>query len=137
MTRYIEWDFDTMQATEYERAGECNGCGECCTGKLSYNFQRRSAAEQFDMRARGGGSAVNGKGIWQEVRDGDLHIFRQFVSYEANGTRCQFLRGHLCAIHATGAPMICQLFPIAPREIAPFPSCSYGFYEVATWPIMP
>jgi hypothetical protein len=43
----------------------------------------------------------------------------------------------LCAIHATGAPMICQLFPIAPREIAAFPSCSYSFYEVATWTIVP
>lgn len=134
MTRYIEWDFETMTATEYERSGECNGCAACCTGALHYNFQRRNQAEQYDMRGRGGGSAVNGNGIWQEIRDGDLRIFRQFAGYEPNGTRCAQLCGRLCRIHVA-APMICQLFPITPREIATFPECSYQFCVVATWPI--
>jgi Fe-S-cluster containining protein len=137
MTRYIEYDFPRNVATEYERYGACNGCGACCTGRLRYNFQRRSEAETFDMRQRGGGSAMNGKGIWQEVCDGDLHIFRQFVEHEPDGTQCTYLRGNLCAIHLADAPMICKLFPISPREIAPFPECSYVFFAVNAWPIVP
>lgn len=28
--RYFEFDIDSHTVTEYERIGECNGCGACC-----------------------------------------------------------------------------------------------------------
>lgn len=138
MMHYIEWDFDRMIATEYERQGECNGCGECCTGEQHFNFQNKGGTVKVtDIRQELGGTHwVNGKGIWQEVRDGDTRLFRQFVAYVPTGKPCASLQDNKCALQVLlRKPALCQLWPAAPREIAPFSDCSYSFVRVTEWPI--
>jgi len=136
MTHYVEWDFERKVATEYERRGWCNGCGECCTGELHYQYFPQPDSDIKSTREMyGGGPSVNGEGAWQEIREGDLRIFRQLTTYDPTGRLCPSLAGNVCTLHLTGKPMICQLWPVAPREIVPFTKCSFSFVKVDEWPI--
>jgi hypothetical protein len=133
--RYFEWDFEALVVTEYARSGECNNCGDCCGGEVHYAFQRRDINEQIDMRATGGGYVMDGTGIWQEIQDGDVRLFRKFQRYESTGTVCGNLVDNKCALQSIGKPLLCQLWPVAPREIEVFLRCSYAFAKLAEWPI--
>jgi hypothetical protein len=135
MTRYIEWDFDRMLATEYERLGECNGCGACCSGELHYAIYSQDDCQGANETKRryGGGPGPEWKSTWQEVWQGELRIYRRLLKYDPTGRVCPELAGDRCGLHGAGKPMICQLWPIAPREIEPFAECSYSFVKIAEW----
>ena len=124
---FYTWDYDRQVVETWERSGDCNGCGDCCLGEVTYIFQRRDINEQIDMRETGGGYVLDGTGVWLEAHNGDQRLFRKFSKYEPTSKVCPHLADHKCALHALGKPMLCQLWPISPLEIAAFPRCSYTF----------
>jgi hypothetical protein len=137
MSRYIDWDFDRMTATEYERQGECCACGQCCTGEVCYIFYGAVANEESEvMKARGGGVGADREGVWQEVQESELRIYRKFVEHIQTDHVCpELVEGSKCGRHGPDKPKFCILWPISPREIAPFQGCSYAFVKIAEWPI--
>lgn len=131
MTRYIEWDFDRMIATLYEREGECNNCGRCCGDSIYYAFQYPDDADVNDINMYlGGGDRTDLKGIWQEVIYNNKRLFRKFIKYEQDGKICRHRVNGLCNIHDEQEPIFCLLWPISPTEVALFPECSYRFIKI-------
>lgn len=122
--RYTEWDYDTRTQTEYERHGECNGCGDCCRVTITYT------------RVSPQSETTTGEGIWQEVDKSGERIFRKLLSTTFNGAICPELsKDNRCSCHGADKPTICQLWPVAPRDIEPFPRCGYSFVKIGEWPI--
>lgn len=136
MTRYIEWDYERGIATEYERHGECNGCGDCCRSEVAFDFQKLAADEPNGAgRERGGGASTDGQGVWQEVDDGNQRTFRRLRGIWFCDQPCSQLGpGDHCVIHQS-KPKFCALWPVSPRDTISFPMCGYSFCKLREWEI--
>lgn len=132
MTRYIRWDYDANEAIEYERNGECNGCGACCIAKISFRV-----AGTYNVDNNNGGDGTTEKGVWTElVFDNEARRFWQVYEIDtANVVPCSALQpGYRCAFH-NHANNLCTEWPLAPEHVTPFSDCSFTFTEINRWPI--
>ena len=131
--RYFEWNYDTHEVVEYERAGECNCCGDCCRAVVHF-----VACTSKPEGWRASGETTDRLGVWAEASpDGAPR-------YLIKLTKVEWPEGHVgcagldvnnkCSGHATKIS-ICAYWPFHPSHVTPFPHCSYLFKEVARWPI--
>lgn len=127
---YFEIDYDADSVTEYERQGECNGCGECCIAVIKFmvagELQKRQGWD-----SRNGGETTDGKGKWQGVWINNRWRFFKLMSVENDPAhRCPMLsQDNRCRIHA-GKNLLSREWPMAPTQVEPFKNCSYSFREV-------
>ncbi len=130
---FYEWDYDTNEVIEYRREGECNGCGECCMALIHYRFSRRAVPE--DRIPATGGDATDGEGVWFETQRGNLRRFFKYGEIGEIGSHvCSKLNSDLtCAVQAFKG-LYNKMWPMNPRQITPFPSCSYTMTEINRWP---
>lgn len=127
--RYIDWDCDNHIAIEYERSGECNGCGACCLTTIRFNIQQSKHPQQ-------GGKGVTDKGIWTEISRGHVRRFFQFLPVDPSVySRCPMLGydDHKCLLHEKGKVLVQSEWPFSPQNVTPFPTCSYSFREINRW----
>lgn len=135
--RFFEWDYENQIVVEYERLGDCNGCGDCCHAVIQFMVAGKFHEGQSDWEMRGnGGSSTNGQGVWNEIRIGEQRRFFQVNEVRTQGgTRCSSLTDDMrCGIHQT-KPLLHKAWPMAPQQVTPFERCSYTFREIARWPI--
>ena len=128
---FIDWNYNTMIGTEYERRGECNQCGTCC--KTTINIRMVDGDKTTH-----GGVTTDGIDRWSEV---PTKYCREFVKFymptldkEEEPARCSALGfDNQCVLHDYDKPWVCQVWPTAPSDIIPFKKCSYEFVEVDNW----
>lgn len=131
--RYIDWNYDTHEAVEYKRTGECNMCGECCMARISFDVDWKRE------NARDGGMGVpddEKNGIWTEWTDGVSRHFWRFHSVDPSiYSPCPMLRydSHKCLLHEGGKRLIHWGWPFSPQNVTPFRRCSYQFEEISRW----
>jgi len=127
---FIEWNYDTLVAREYERSGECNGCGDCCRTVFNMKMFGGEKTEH-------GGLAVDGKGIWTEIvsdsEDEDDREFIRFSITEEDRPCSALLPDGKCTQHGPRKQWCCRVFPTSPRDIDSLPNCSYEFTEIRNW----
>jgi Fe-S-cluster containining protein len=135
--RFFEWDYDNLVVIEYERLGECNGCGDCCIALIPFTIagQPKEVAESWEG-AGSGGAATTGTGVWNEVRVGATRRFFRVGEIDASTRqRCPHLtENNQCAIHLT-KPLFHKAWPLSPRHVTALERCSYSFREVGRWPL--
>jgi Fe-S-cluster containining protein len=137
--RYFEWDYNNNVVVEYERLGECNGCGDCCMALI--RFFVTTKAQTTDRQetwyiAGNGGVSTTGMGVWSEVQIGGKRRFYEVLEVSPGGKTCPHLtEDKRCDIHAT-KPLFHKVWPIMPSQVTPFERCSYSFREVGRRPIV-
>lgn len=133
--RYFEWDYTQGQVIQYERAGECNGCGACCLARVSYNITLQPIGGEV-AAGRNGCETTNEQGRWFEVEVDGLRAFYGEPRIDfSTGFRCPALSLELrCTEHARKQG-VCETWPINPAQVQPFEECSYTFKEVGRWPL--
>lgn len=156
--RYIQWNYDTNTATEYERMGDCSRCGACCKAIISFTAIRYpdlgpnvTLYDEVDDDGyprediRDGGYFVDGTGKWQEVvrKDGVRRFFKvteidaseKALSEHACSALINDSEGKpACSVHDTKS-LLCSAWPMAPEHVAPFPECTYEFVPINEWQI--
>jgi hypothetical protein len=134
--QFYEWNYDEGVVILYQRLGDCNSCGDCCTAAIRFAVAGavKPGLTPWEENANGG-AMTNGEGVWAEVRvNGERRYFQQ-VSAEPGASRCTNLtEDNRCAIHAS-KPLFHKAWPITPRQMASFTRCSYSFREIARWPL--
>lgn len=112
--RFFDYDYNTREVIEYERVGECNHCGDCCTTRIDFH-----------------GIGHKGRGIWACVTEpGSEDFFQQVARVgEIGGEVCQQYTGKGCGIYPDRLRM-CRTWPMSPAQLAIFPRCSYTFKEI-------
>lgn len=132
MTTYFEWDYDQRRVTEYKRSGKCNQCGACCRAFITFTHVMPPRAGD----SKKGGPTTDGRGVWQEVNEGRWRYFYA-ITIEDGELHCQCLtEDNRCKAHDDPErSKICQVWPITPSNIAPFPECGWSFEVVNHWPI--
>jgi Fe-S-cluster containining protein len=133
MPRYIRWDYDNKIATEFERQGDCNGCGACCRALIE--FRVHGNLQDDDPRNLGDGVAVDAEGIWAEVSDDENRRYFQVttIDHHPEEKPCSKLgEDKKCMVHFD-KPRICSVWPVIPDQVTPFPDCSYSFNEIQRW----
>jgi hypothetical protein len=133
--RYLEWDFDNDLLIEYERLGECNGCGQCC--KAVIHFTAANFNSPVRHNPRNGGPTTDNQGVWTAVMNeqGQTRFFKITAIEDIPDHACGRLTDdNRCRIQ-TGKPRICTAWPISPSQVAPFGQCSYTFREIERWKI--
>lgn len=132
MTDYIRWDFDKKEATKFERVGDCNGCGACCRSLIKF----RVGGHPINDDPRNLSDAIGATdGVWAEVSNDDKRRFFQVESIEHNPEEkpcSQVSDDNKCMVHFD-KPHICDVWPVIPEQVTPFPECSYSFVEIARW----
>lgn len=126
---YIDWDYDTGIAVEYERSGACNGCGACCYARIAFAVVKETDPQQ-------GGRGVDGSGVWSEIARGNVRRYFRFHPVDPSiYEKCSMLNyDNRCRLHEFGAKKLIQSgYPFTPLNITPFPTCSYSFREVRRW----
>lgn len=137
--RFIEWDYETRIATEYERSGECNGCGACCTGSIFYlgdgDRPGWNAHNGYSAAMRSPQSVLKDKRIVNEVQvNGKSRYFTDITIKLDPAVRCPMLSAeNRCRIHV-GKGLISRAWPMSPKQVDPYPECSYSFKIVKQWP---
>jgi len=135
MTRYIVWNFDTHEAVEYERRGECNRCGACCM--VVIRFKIPAPTESDPDNFQDGSSGTTRKGVWCEWNEGETRRFFQFLPVDKTEMhRCsQLTDDNRCLLHDLGEKKLIQSgWPFAPMNVEPFQeTCSYSFQEINRW----
>jgi Fe-S-cluster containining protein len=135
--RFFEWDYDNGVVVEYERLGECNGCGACCMAVIQFAVAGRLNGSNNDWATVGnGGPATSGKGVWSEIHVGGKRRFFQIADVDRNANhRCENLaEDNRCTIQQS-KPLFHKAWPMSPRQVTPFELCSYSFREIARWPL--
>jgi hypothetical protein len=144
MTRqYITWDYDAGIATEYERHGECNGCGQCCRAVITSGLAGLWGEESFEDKPYGRvGIGTDEHGKWCEVAEDGNRWFIRIQSIEKpENYHCEALgEDNRCAVHALKDRFadkftLCDIWPMGPDHVTPFDQCSYSFEKIAEWPI--
>lgn len=117
--RFLEYDYDTREIIEYQRTGECNHCGDCCTTPIFFH-----------------GIGHQGRGVWGCIVEADKPDFFQQVSDvgAAGSEHCPYYAGKRCTIHEIKLRM-CQVWPMTPAQARLFPDCSYAFVEIKRSPL--
>lgn len=129
--RYYRWDFDNREMVQYERQGECNGCGACCRALIS--FRVAGNLKDVDPRDLSYEGAVH-VGVWAEVTDGIRRRLFTVQEITPEVKRCSALsEDNKCTVHNLDKPRICEVWPVTPDQVTPFPECSYSFTEIGRW----
>lgn len=134
MPRYIKWDYDRNEATEYERVGECNYCGQCC--KMVQQYRRYGHLTKGAIGIMG--DRTDKVGVWSEYREngqGRL-ISLPFITGEEHP--CVMLKDNKCIIHTTFTMdnlTLCKAWPVIPEHVKELDQCSYTFVERKKWKI--
>jgi len=117
--RFFDYDYNAQEIIEYERLGECNHCGDCCTTRIEFY-----------------GIGHKGRGVWACVTEpGREDFFQQVARVGETGAEvCPYYQGERCSIHATKVRM-CKVWPMNPAQLALFPRCSYTFREIERRPM--
>jgi len=139
MPNFTEWNYDTGIATEYERIGECNRCGDCCRSVIDIKITKDGNKRYH------GGKTTNEEGRWSEIMEvSDVaHIKenREFIAFiptdrEHGGCHALDPETSLCTINSGfSKPWCCSVFPTAPSDIKNLPNCSYEFIKVNEYSI--
>lgn len=137
--RYIEWDFDRSKATEYEREGECNGCGQCCIALIRFRVSQPRGRQSNNGGRLGAGAGIGGK--WIEVKEGKRRRFLQMTGIESRPREdaCPSLTPeNTCGVHGQknwkkDLLPLCDTWPLHPDHVTPFDQCSYKFNVIAEW----
>lgn len=134
--RYFVWNYDMVEVVEYERHGECNGCGQCCA---AYIFYDRSGTLIGSENGCAVGDSAGPEGIWHEVTEGEHRWLIRLREVKLNASRCPSLTDdNRCAVHADksavkGVLPLCDIWPMGPEQVEPFDQCSYRFEEIGRW----
>lgn len=132
--RFFEWDYDNDLVTEFERSGDCNGCGACCMGLIRFMVAGGDTLKA-NHNPRNGGPTTDGAGVWLSVAVGGKARYFKMVSIEKTDHRCSMLTtDNKCRIHL-GKSLFSRAWPMNPSQIEPFDRCSYAFREVGRWKI--
>lgn len=137
MARFFKWDFDNQEVIEYEREGECNNCGQCCTTLIRYELAGRKTGGPGKL-----GDTMDDKGVWSEYKQGRTRRFAKLTETGPIGEApcSKFVEGR-CAIHEKkslafrGELAMCKAWPMIPEHVTPFDQCSYKFTEIGRWRI--
>jgi hypothetical protein len=136
--RYFEWDYENNVVIEYEREGDCNGCGDCCMAVIRFYVTARTNPDDKHtawQEAGNGGVTTTGKGVWNEIQIGGKRRFFQLQEVTPEAHRCNHLtEDKRCDIHFT-KPLFHKVWPMAPSQVSPFERCSYSFREIDRRPI--
>ena len=137
MPNFTDWNYDTGIATEYERIGECNQCGDCC--RATFNIKM---SEGYDKQFNGG-KATDEKGRWSEImevseisRIKGTREYTGFTLADRENPPCCALdpETNLCTKEEFDRkPWICRVFPTVPNDIKDLPNCSYEFIKIDEW----
>lgn len=135
--RYLKWNYDTGKLTEYFRTGECNGCGACCRALIRYDVADSYPSTTGSTVGRTIGEE---KGIWLECNDGDRRYFIRDREMVFGKQTCGSFEGGKCLQHFMKSAednylMLCDIWPMGPSHVVPFPDCSYQFQRIAEWDI--
>ena len=118
--RFLEYDYNTQEVIEYQRTGDCNHCGDCCTTPIYFH-----------------GISHQGRGVWGcVVEAGKPDFFQQVSHVGAVGSEpCPYYtESKRCSIHEIKLRM-CRVWPMTPSQVHLFPNCSYAFTEIIRSPI--
>lgn len=130
--KFIRWDNVKRIATEYERTGQCNGCGDCCAVVIC--FDTVSPLDSVD--SRNGGKTMRNYGVWNEVSDEAGKRFYGDVKVGAvrTGYACPLLTlENRCAKNADKHQMS-KDYPFDPRQVdGELWRCSFRFKEIGQW----
>ena len=134
--RFFEWNYNSNHVVEYERLGECNGCGDCCVALIRFFVLGKIKGQPNEWQiAANGGVATSGHGVWLEVWIGSHRRFFQMMEIKPESMQCvHFTEDRKCDIHFT-KPLLHKVWPLAPSQVTPFERCSYSFREIARRPI--
>ena len=135
--KFIDWDYDTLIVTEYERVGECNQCGDCCKTRINIQLvggdKNAHVGTTTDEQA---GTTTDEQGRWSEIGYSDNDNERQFVRFympdEPVLCSCSAQADNLCTLNGE-KPWGCRVWPTAPSDITQFVNCSYKFVEIGRW----
>lgn len=133
--RYIRWDLDRNVATEFERIGDCNGCGACCKALIRFSVVNSKNADDHDPRDLG--DCVDDQGVWAEILVNDTRRLFKVTEINHNPAEkpCSKLgENNKCMVHFD-KPRICSVWPVIPEQVTPFPECSYSFIQINEWAI--
>lgn len=134
-SKYFRWDFDNSEVVQYERKGECNGCGACCKALIQFRVRNISSKRLKDGRDLG--NATDGKGVWAQIKKGKKRRTFQVTHIVPGEVTCSSLSPeNKCMVHLD-KPTICEVWPVLPEQVTPFKECSYTFEEIGRWPIPP
>ena len=127
--KFYLWDYDRGEVTQYLRLGECNGCGDCCRGKVKF-----SVVDLYEPDyPKHGGMATSGEGLWAEARWNGKRVFYRMRGYEDHAYGCNWLdENGRCSSYETRF-FLCEVWPLSPHDIVSFPNCSYSFKELGCW----
>lgn len=133
---YIRWDYDNGEAIEYQREGDCNGCGACCRAMI--RFRVSGNCKDDDPRNLGDAKSAEINGVWAEVSKGDDRRIFAIVEVDHNPKEipCSALHDNQCSVHFD-KPHICAVWPVIPDQVALFKDCSYTFTEIQRWKFDP
>jgi Fe-S-cluster containining protein len=132
--RYFEWDYTNDSVVEYERSGECNECGQCCTRVIRFVI-RNNTYPITGWNPHNGATAPLQSGRFAEVRVGDKRRFFNNAIITDEIVPCTMLTAEKrCAIHA-GKHLLARAWPMTPDHVSAIPECSYSFREVGRWKI--
>lgn len=132
--RFYRWDYSSGIVIQYERRGECNGCGQCCQAMIRYTLEGKSTKGQAPM-----GNTTSGSGVWSEIQRGKMRRFIRLLEVGTQEHGCIHLTEKGCAVHGMKALTLrsrlalCDAWPMIPEHVALFDQCSYEFVETNRW----
>ena len=127
------WVIRNGELTRWRRTGECNSCGDCCKGMLSYQMQvaiRDDAgapgASDNDWSDFEGWSAFLSQGIWWWFKVEQLEGGRTCGDLDCIGGK------HFCTTWQDSNTFrpICRYWPFHPDHLEWFPRCSFEMEEL-------
>jgi Fe-S-cluster containining protein len=123
------WDYDKKVAIQYARVGECNICGLCCQGRISFTVV--GILEKDNPESGGRGTSEEGQ--WVEVSPNGQKIYFKMKEYEPCDKQCKNLQEDgKCGAYGQRSTL-CREWPFSPSNLTPFPDCSYKFIKVGQW----
>jgi Fe-S-cluster containining protein len=138
---YFEWRWADDEVIQWQRDGDCNGCGACCKTLIQFTMSRAylpPVNDFSDWLPNNGGviSARVGIGV-QVMINGKSRYFDniQIIPNDPNHKPCGYLTAdNRCRVHA-GKNRLCAMWPMTPTHAAAFEECSYTFTEIGRWKI--
>ena len=122
------YDWGTAEIITYERGGECNGCGACCT-----NLVETSIFVELDkVDGRVATTKEDSTQKWGKIPGDD-----KFYEFTPSSTLkpCVYflLHNHKCILmqNLGYKPKPCNAYPLIPEDIEGFDECGYTFEEVS------
>ena len=119
-----KWDYTRRIVSTYERTGDCNGCGICCTENIQVLVLDRT--DKGDPRD--GADGTDQKGVWWEIRNekGERRFYGS-MTIGAGKPQCPYLNGQKRCNCYSRRPTYCRVWPMSPYDTLLFRQCSYSF----------